>query len=478
MSSTFHGLETARRALNTQQAGLYTTGHNVANANTPGYTRQRINMQASEAYPPASMNRPMIPGQIGTGVSAGSIQRIRESFLDTQYRKENAKLGYFGTNAEALSRLEDILNETGKESTGISRVLNDFWQALQDLSVNPENSGAREVVLERGKTVADTFNHIYNTMEDYRQDLKVQLNTYLNESGKDDDPRGINLLLKNINELNQKIAEVEPLGYVPNDLYDERDLLVDELSKFMDIEVQKVPSHKNPKGEMEGIYVIKMKGDSTTKEYELVSKDFKFAEINVSYGEEPDVVTGLKIGEEDILKDLTDGTLKSLIENYGYQGQEGDSYITVMKELDSIADLLVEKVNGAFDGDFFNNNAGASDLEMILKDTEGLKPEGSPGDGSKALAMADSLKDVMTKYQELIGSLGVKAQYAKGQAKNVSTLQAAVDEKRLSVSAVSLDEEIMNMIKFQHAYNAAARNITVIDEMLDKVINGMGVVGR
>src|SRR5690606_9121999 len=126
--------------------------------------------------------------------------------------------------------------------------------------------------------------------------------------------------LQNINDLNRKIAEVEPLGYVPNDLYDERDLLVDELSKFMDIEVTKVESHDNPKGGMEGIYVIKM-GD-----HNLVSSEFEAAKIEVSYsGEQPDVVTGLHIikGNEDedppnILDKLTNGKLKSLIENYGY----------------------------------------------------------------------------------------------------------------------------------------------------------------
>lgn len=93
--STFHGLEMAKQALFTQQAALYTTGHNIANANTEGYTRQRVNFEANSAFPAAGRNRPEIPGQIGTGVKAGSVQRIRDEFLDVQFRGENSLAGYW-----------------------------------------------------------------------------------------------------------------------------------------------------------------------------------------------------------------------------------------------------------------------------------------------------------------------------------------------------------------------------------------------
>lgn len=109
--STFRGLEMARRALSTQQSALYTTGHNISNANTPGYSRQRVNMQAMNAYPTPGMNSPHLPGQMGTGVEAGSVQRIRNQFLDTQFRSENASVGYWSQRTEALSRMENLLNE-------------------------------------------------------------------------------------------------------------------------------------------------------------------------------------------------------------------------------------------------------------------------------------------------------------------------------------------------------------------------------
>ncbi|MFZ0446586.1 MAG: flagellar basal body protein, partial [Bacillus sp. (in: firmicutes)] len=109
MTSTFHSLETARRALASQQSALMTTGHNIANANTPGYTRQRVNLETTTPFPGPGLNRPQIPGSIGTGVQVGNVQRIRDSFVDTQYRTETSKLGYWEAKAGLLSQIESIM---------------------------------------------------------------------------------------------------------------------------------------------------------------------------------------------------------------------------------------------------------------------------------------------------------------------------------------------------------------------------------
>ena len=126
--STFHGLETAKRAMFTQQQALYVTGHNIANANTPGYSRQVLNMVPTDPFPAAAMNRPQIPGQMGTGVEAGSIQRVRDSFLDSQFRNENNKLGYWESRADALTKMEGIMNEPSEN--GLSAVMGEFWQSF------------------------------------------------------------------------------------------------------------------------------------------------------------------------------------------------------------------------------------------------------------------------------------------------------------------------------------------------------------
>ena len=180
--STFHGLEMAKQALFTQQSALYTTGHNIANANTEGYSRQRVNFQADTAMPAAAKNRMGIPGQIGTGVKAGSIERIRNQFLDTQFRGENSLASYWEKRAGALGRVEDVLNDL--QETGLSSVMDQFWSSLQDLAVNPTNDGARSVVAQRGIALSDTFNYLNHSLTQIRTDLKEEITQTVNPKHK------------------------------------------------------------------------------------------------------------------------------------------------------------------------------------------------------------------------------------------------------------------------------------------------------
>ena len=203
MRTTFFGLETARRGMMTQQSALHTTGHNISNANTPGYTRQRVNFTQTEPYPPASKNRPHIPGQMGTGVDAGSIQRVRDAYIDVQYRNENNKFGYWNTKAEALQRMEEILNEPSED--GLAKTMDRFWQSLQDLAHDPTDSGARSVVRQRGIAVADTFNYLHNSLTAIQGDLKNEIDVTV---------KALNSLARQLNHINEQIAEVEPHGYL------------------------------------------------------------------------------------------------------------------------------------------------------------------------------------------------------------------------------------------------------------------------
>lgn len=226
--STFFGLETAKRALTAQQNALYTVGQNVANANTDGYTRQRVNLQASDPYPAASMNRPAIAGQLGTGVEAGEVQRIRDKYLDVQYRENNSAAGYWSAKSGALSKMEAVMDETGTKSS-LSNTMEAFWESLQDLSTNPEDVSARSVVLERGQTLTDTFHYLNSTLSQYKTDVGSEISVAVND---------INSTLKQISDLNKQIAELEPNGYLPNDLYDKRDSLVDKLSSYLNVTVE------------------------------------------------------------------------------------------------------------------------------------------------------------------------------------------------------------------------------------------------
>ncbi|UTR11783.1 flagellar hook-associated protein FlgK [Evansella sp. LMS18] len=550
MTSTFHGLETARRALATQQAALHTTGHNIANANTPGYTRQRVNFTQTEAFPSPSFNKPGIPGQIGTGVKAGEIQRVREAFLDTQLRTESNKHGYWEGRHTALHKMEDIMNEPTEN--GLANTMDRFWQSLQDLAVHPEDSGARSVVRERGIALAETFNHTYESLEAIQRDYQNQIGVQTNK---------VNSLLTQINNINKQIAGVEPHGYLANDLYDQRDLLVDELSQYINIKVEQVGSGGLSKEVADGRYTIKLLNDEGKETgFTLVDgRSLESNEIHFTYAGEDGSgpVNGIFIAPAKIMDDIdhvnelhgdsraiflesmedfnSPGKLWATIEAYGYNDKSGNEkglYPDMMKELDLMAATFAAEFNavhstgwsmseieeGTKSGyNFFafaevtgqpsinpdtGNIAGAAKRLMLHSDMEDLnniaasgaarngveREEAFSGDGSNALALA-GVKDatlnfgstrtnIQTYYQGVIGEMAVKTNEAERMTKNTAVLKDSVEERRQSVSGVSLDEEMSNLIQFQHAYNAAARNITTVDEMLDRIINGMGVVGR
>ncbi|MFK2826312.1 flagellar hook-associated protein FlgK [Bacillus sp. B190/17] len=540
MRSTFHGLEVAKRGMFTQQGAISVTGHNIANVNTPGYTRQRVNFVQTEPYPPASMNRPQIPGQMGTGVEAGSIQRVRESFLDTQYRGETNKLGYWQSKSEALSKMEDILNEPS--TNGLSAVMGQFWQSLQDLSVNPENEGARAVVLQRGEAVVDTFHYLHSSISAIKNDIGSQISVTIKE---------VNSILEQISGINKQISEIEPHGYLPNDLYDERDRLVDQLSQHVNIKVEKVASGGNALKIAEGIYKISLVNTGGT-DVPLVDGD-KFNRIGIKGGIDSDqdnipdqpkapltqftieknIEGGTGSSEVGVLS-FSQGKLKALAEAYGYDdgGTEKGTYPDMLDNLDKMAYTFgklfneVHKLGYPVKGDrpaagsekenFFIFGAGSDhkgaassiilNQKIEARDILASSSKDNAGDGKNAINLANISSMILSEtaqklegftntidltslsaiesgtiqsfYEGMIGRLGVDAQQAVRMTKNSAVLAQSVETNRQSVSSVSLDEEMTNLIKFQHAYNAAARNITVVDEMLDKIINGMGTVGR
>lgn len=527
MRSTFMGLETARRGMFTQQSALYTTGNNIANANTPGYSRQRINFEQTEPYPNAALNRPQVPGQVGTGVKAGSVQRIRESFLDVQYRGENNKLGYWEARTEAYTKLEEVLNEPSE--SGLSKTMDQFWQSLQDLAVNPTNPGARSVVRQRGIAVAETFNYLNNSLTSITADLKNELSVTEKE---------INSITYQISKINGQIADVEPHGYLPNDLYDERDRLIDQLSSLVNIKVDYTGSGGGSLKIAEGQAVIKMVSDKGSELGILVSGD-QNNDVIVKYDQNDGSVTGISVGANPVeLEDMNkNGKLKSLIDSYGYKDENGKVagvYPEMLTKLDDMAYTFATKFNAIHEAGVSPNEiqtglkvansffvdpgkteiahdgfAGRIQLSQAISDSidniatakgeqkydENNEPyvDATVGDSSNALDLAnvfttpykynetapDTEKANFRNYYEgVIGGMAVLSQEAVRLSQNSGSLREAVEGRRQSVSAVSLDEEMTNMIQFQQAYNASARMITLQDEMLDKIINGMGTVGR
>ncbi|SFE92746.1 flagellar hook-associated protein FlgK [Alteribacillus iranensis] len=514
MYSTFHGLETARRAMNAHQAAIHTTGNNIANANTEGYSRQRVNFTQETPFPNPGRNAPRIPGQIGTGVKADSVQRIRENYLDIQFRGENAQAGYWEKSHDIYTRIEDLMNEPSDNSIG--RTLDRFWQSLQDLSVHPEDEGARSVVRQRGVALADTFNYISDSLEANRQDLKKEMDTTQKE---------VNSMLEQINELNKQIARVEPHGHLPNKLYDERDLLIDRLSGMINIEVERNESKGQAVAAAEGtvdIFLLNEEGDRLTTESAGETQEVmvingesgSYESLSITFGEDATSVSEVAFGNTqlDDLINSSPGKIQALVKGYGYDFGDGVSgvYPELLKDLDEMVhDFAVEfnkvhqsgvGLDGSDEVNFYSGidmvntdnatNASATIRvsEEIMEDLKNIAAasktaegdEGYAGDGSNALNLAavKDKVDVQGTYQGIIGDLAVKTMEAGQMRDNTGNLKESIEFNRQQVSSVSLDEEMTNLIQFQHAFNAAARNITMVDEMLDRIINNMGIVGR
>ena len=515
MTSTFMGLETARRGLVAQQSALYTTGNNIANANTTGYTRQRVDLQQTESFPSVGTNAPKIPGQMGTGVEAGSVVRVRETFLDTQYRSESSKLGYWENRANALSDLETIMNEPS--DSGLAASMDSFWESLQDLAVDPTNSGARAVVRQRGIAVGETFNYLYTTVSSQKADAQ-------NEIGVTE--KAVNTLLSQLTQVNKQIGSIEPNGYLPNDLYDQRDTILDELSQYAKIKVSFEPSGGNALAQAEGKAVVSLIDDTGNILGNLVDKN-DYNELKLNSNGDNTAIQSISIGNTiiDINNFESTGKLKSVVESYGYVNTNGEVsgiFDDMLAELDNLAYTFATEFNKvheeglspnelkngnqtiSFFADSQSSNGSItvrkgyasritisedikSSLDNIVNSDPTIKTLGDSSYVSRLAAIINNNYDYGNNseqsnfrnyFEGVIGSMAVSAQEASKMYANSSTLQQTVDNKRMSTSSVSLDEEMTNMIQYQQAYNAAARMISITDEMLDTIINGMGVGGR
>lgn len=478
--STFQGLEIVKTGLFVSQQALDLTGHNIANANTPGYTRQVLDM--SSIAPPTTFGMYDQWGKaIGGGVSIQDIRQIRNQFLDNQYRRENKFLGEWETKSETLSAIEDIFNEPS--DSGINTVLNDFFNSLQELSKNPESLTVRAEVRERGIALANTFNTVYQHLYDKESELN---STILSDVAE------INSYADRISKLNNEIYRFELTGQTANDLRDQRNLLVDQLSKLVNITTYE-DSNGNFRIDIAGQALVDgqnaftMSVDNTG----TVKWDLAGTPVNPSSG----ILKGLL--------DMRDGD--------GTNGVKGIPYY--MEEWNKLAYNIAQSINSVHKagygldgstGTSFFTDFGAYDptvqyakqiqVDSSILASDGLQkiaaatdPNALPGDNTNALNLI-ALRDQSIAgldgatfddfANSLISNLGVDAQQANMMQQNQDTMVKQIDLNRQSVSGVSLDEEMTNMIKYQQSYNASARMITTMDELLDTLINRMGVVGR
>jgi flagellar hook-associated protein 1 FlgK len=226
MWNNFFGLEMGRRAMDYFRRGMETAGHNISNADVEGYSRQRVEPSTTSPFTNPAFNRPDIPGQVGTGVQIDAIVRLRDAFLDIQYREEMTVKGYWDQVQNALSTVEVYVNEPAGE--GLKTALDTYWSSLQELSKRPDDSAVREDMVEKTKNLTVYLGQLVRNYDEYRTSLNREIDLMVDEA---------NTLIDQIAGINTTIRQVQGVGGNPNDLMDKRDLLVDKLSKLIDISV-------------------------------------------------------------------------------------------------------------------------------------------------------------------------------------------------------------------------------------------------
>lgn len=446
-------------ALLSQQRGVNVTGNNIANVNTPGYSRQRVGM---ETHVPA----PSPVGTIGFGVRTTSVERIYDRFIGLQLNQESANLGRWEAQKGTLDRVEVVFDETA--GYGLNQALSAFWSGWQDVAMNPPGRVERAVLAGAGQNLADTIRRQYADLERIRSDTDASLGLGVQE---------INRLTAAIADLNEKIARIEAGGTeTANDYRDRRDLALKELSALIDIR-----SFEDSAGRA----VVSVGSGRTLVEsgnhYELG------LQTNPATGRAELMWPDTGGGWMDISGEVRAGKVGGWLEARDVRIAD------YMVRLDELAQNLISRVNtlhaagtgaGGTTGVDFFSGSGAADINVNAAipadlDTIAAAGAGAPaGDGSNALLIA-GLQSAATvngvsfdaAANALVSRVGNDVSAAKAYAGHQADMLAYLENYRESVSGVSLDEEMVNLIKYQAAYNAAAKMITMAQDMLDSLMN-------
>ena len=468
MSGIFSTFNTANKGLLVQQAALHTTGHNISNANTAGYSRQRVDTKADLAFNYIGV------GQLGTGVKIDGVVRLVDDYVSKQIRQENSVFSKYNTKSEVLSQVEIVFNEPS--DTGINFNLGEMFDAWQELSKNPESLTQKMIVVEKSKTLADSLNHMSKQLNNLKDSTVEEI---------DKNVMDFNATVDKLDSLNKQIFNVAIKGQVPNDLLDQRDMLLKDLSGMADISTDfdkygraEISMSVEPHGSID---VLKGALKNTMETNKVDGKTTS-----------PIVI---KVGTEEVKIDS--GEISGNIEGL----KEIDEKL---KELDAFAQNIANAINKAhkedmdgatitgidiFEGKGDNITAGNIQInELVLKDngliTAGKSnEEGWPeGDGSRALKIAglrmEKIIDGTTMegaYSSIVTKVGISKQYADNMVDNQEVLLDHLVLRRESTSGVSINEEITDVIRFQKAFEANARVISVLTDMLDTLINRMGV---
>jgi flagellar hook-associated protein 1 FlgK len=449
----------AGQALLTQQQAISVTSHNIANVNTPGYSRQQLIM---------TTNTPLDSsiGPMGTGVSADAIERVYDRYLSAQINHESQGLGRWDAQNDAVQMVEMIFNEAN--GSGLNEAMSEFWNAWQSLTSDPDGATERQVLVTVSQVLATTFNQLHADLFQTRQDLDLVVQGTVAD---------INRLSEQLVDLNGKIISSEAGSLSANDYRDQRERVLSELAELIDI---------NSFEDANGAVSVSV---ASGRPLVIASQNYLLStETNVD-GLEEVVWVDNDGNTTNINAEISGGKLKGLLE-------VRDVIIgDYMTRLDTLAGSLMTDVNLLHQAGFDLNGAGgeaffigtgtAEDLEVnpnIVGDTDLIAAAADattvPGDSRNAVEIAElqyalnmgGTQSYSDFYGSIVRDVGNEVLKSDAYYNHQSDMMVQLENQREAVSGVSLDEEMINLIKFQNAYTAAARMITTADEMMQTVL--------
>lgn len=457
--SLLGSLDIGKRAIMNHTQSLKITGENISNVSTPGYSRKRIEVKNSIYTEQRDLN-------------FLESRRIRDKFIDRSIRNENQNLGSWEMKSQLYGQIERIFLEPSEN--GINNLLIEFWNSWEELANNPENMTARAVVIQRGISLAQNINRVDSALKDIRRTANNYINDKLDQ---------LNQKASQIANYNARIQSLEASGGEASGLRDKRDMLIDDLSKLINISTIERDN---------GTIAVFIGGRA-------IVDDNVFTPIKAdNISSKGMTVTDLRWSDDSSKVEINNGEIAGLL-------QIRDEIIPgLVEKLDRTSQTLINSVNKihnvgyGLDGingrDFFSGTS-ASDIKVNDNDITGVvgHPErvaasqnGNVGNNQIALDIAklsearvlldgtitdsaDSI-NISRFYSEIVNSLGTDIKLSNMMLDSIKLIVTDLEERKESVSGVSLDEEMTQLIRLQKAYESAAKYMSVINEMLDTLM--------
>jgi flagellar hook-associated protein 1 len=446
-------LEIGKRSLLAQRVGIDVAGHNIANASTPGYSRQQLGLVATDPIRESY-------GLLGTGVMAQNIQRVRADFIDQQIRSTNYNMGAASQQERIISQFEARLNEPS--DSGLAAMMTKFFTSFQDLALHPEDGSARNSVVQAAQSMTAGFHQLTTNLQQLKGDLTLDAQSRVDE---------INRLIKQVYDDDQRIISLESTGVNANDARDARDQSLAELSKLVDIRTIQ---------DSLGTMTITIGGT-------LVEARTGYSQLATQ-----SVAGKLKIVTSDAKTtvDVQSGELGGIL------GSLNTTLPAYQNKIDTMASALITRVNALHSAGsglgtppptginfFVGTDARTIEVNSVIQqDLNNLAAsgDGAPGNNDVALALAQVPTELLMGsgsetisqfYNGFVSEVGAAVQSATYTVESNQNVLKQLENQRGSITGVSIDEEMVDLIKFQRGFDAAAKVINTVNEMYGSLLN-------